>query len=154
MFREMRKKDKELAMEENMEILNKCDYGVLSTISSNGYPYITPLNYVYHGNSIYFHSATEGHKLDNIKECNKVCFCVTDSIEILREDFDTNYRSVVVYGTAKEIFEEEKEKALFDFIEKYSKDFAEEGKKYIEKASRATRVYKIQADHITGKAQK
>ena len=33
----------------------------------DGYAYGVPLNYVYVDNSIYFHCAKEGHKLDNIK---------------------------------------------------------------------------------------
>lgn len=153
MFREMRRKEKQLSMEENIEILMKAEYGVLSTISLNGYPYSTPLNYVYWNSSIYFHSALEGHKLDNIKQCDKVSFCVIRDVELLADKFDTNYRSVVVFGKAKEVSEKEKEDALLELINKYSNEFVEEGKDYITKAKAAARVIKIDIEHITGKAQ-
>ena len=38
-------------------------------------------------------------------------------------------------------------------IEKYSKDFIEEGYKYIERSGLTTRVFAIQTDHISGKYQ-
>lgn len=154
MFREMRRKEKQLSKEEVFEILKKGEIGVLSTIGENGYPYGVPLNYVYYNNGIYFHSAAAGHKLDNIKEFDKVSFCVTCDVEILREEFDANYTSVVLFGRAKEVIEQEKDEALLELIKKYSGQFIEKGKNYIEKAKGATRVYKIDIEYITGKAQK
>ncbi|MBC2581704.1 pyridoxamine 5'-phosphate oxidase family protein [Clostridium sp. DJ247] len=66
MFREMRRKDRELKNDEAIEILKNSEYGILSTVSQNGYPYGVPLSFIFSNNSIYFHSAIEGHKLDNI----------------------------------------------------------------------------------------
>lgn len=40
MFSEMRRKDRELKNDEAIEILKNNTYGVLSTISENGYLYI------------------------------------------------------------------------------------------------------------------
>ena len=39
-------------------------------------PYAVPLSYVFHDQCIYFHCATEGHKLDNIRANPAVSFCV------------------------------------------------------------------------------
>lgn len=154
MFREMRRKDKQLTMEESIEILRNNEIGVLSTICENGYPYGVPLNYVYYNNSIYFHCAKIGQKLDNIKSCDKVSFCVYCDVELLPDKFDTNYKSVILFGKAIEINELEKEEALLKLIKKYSSKFIEEGKNYIEKAKGTALVYKINIEHITGKAQK
>ncbi len=66
MFKEMRKKDREVLGEDIEKILTNGEYGVLATVGENGYPYTVPLSYVYQDNSIYFHCAKEGHKLDNI----------------------------------------------------------------------------------------
>lgn len=154
MFREMRRKDKQLTMEESIEILRNNEIGVLSTICENGYPYGVPLNYVYYNNSIYFHCAKIGQKLDNIKSCDKVSFCVYCDVELLPDKFDTNYKSVILFGKATEINELEKEEALLKLIKKYSSKFIEEGKNYIEKAKGTALVYKINIEHITGKAQK
>ncbi len=39
MFKEMRRKDRELDMTETIEILKNCNYGILSTIGENEYAY-------------------------------------------------------------------------------------------------------------------
>lgn len=47
MFYEMRRKDRLLTEKEAREILSEGEYGVLSTMGENGYPYGVPVNYVY-----------------------------------------------------------------------------------------------------------
>ncbi len=154
MFREMRRKDKQISAEECNEILNTTEIGILSTICENGYPYGVPLNYVYFNGCVYFHSATSGQKLDNINLNGKVSFCVTCDVELLSDKFDTNYRSIVLFGNASEVNEDEKAEALLEFIKKYSGAYIEQGKEYINKAKGAAKVYKIDVEHMTGKAQK
>ncbi len=154
MFKEMRRKDKQLSIDENIKILEDGKYGILSTISTNGYPYGIPLNYVYHNGSIYFHSAVEGHKLENIENNSKVAFCVVSDVEIIPREFNTKYKSVIVFGNAKEIVDSEKEEALLLLIEKYSNEFIDQGKEYIQNSKNKTRVVKIEIEHIAGKAQK
>lgn len=51
----MRRKEKLLPIDRTEEILTKGDYGVLSTIGENGYPYGLPINYVYMDDCIYVH---------------------------------------------------------------------------------------------------
>jgi len=77
MFKEMRRIDRMLSIEESKDILKNCEYGVLSSISDNGYPYGVPLSYVYFDDAIYFHSAREGHKIENIKNRKKCDLKVT-----------------------------------------------------------------------------
>ena len=153
MFKEMRRKDKELPGNRVKEVLEKTHYGVLGTITEDGYPYTTPINFVYFDNSIYFHSATAGEKLDNIQKNDKVSFNVVCDVELLPGKFDTNYKSVVAFGKAEEVYFDEKKMALLAFIEKYSKDFLEQGKIYVEKGSDAARVVKVNIEHMTGKFQ-
>ena len=66
MFKSMRNKKREVSREVVDVILQRGEYGILSTIGEHGYPCITPLSYVYMNNCIYFHCAEEGEKLDNI----------------------------------------------------------------------------------------
>lgn len=75
-------------------------------------------------------------------------------MELLPDKFDTNYRSVILFGKAAEVNNQEKDEVLLEFIKKYSKEFIEKGKNCLEKAKGATRVFKINIEHITGKAQK
>ncbi|MEG1312655.1 MAG: pyridoxamine 5'-phosphate oxidase family protein [Romboutsia sp.] len=152
MFKQMRRQKREIDISNIEIILNKGEYGTLATISGDGYPYSLPISYVYYDKSIYFHSARDGHKIENIKNHEKVSFSVVGDTEVLPSKFSTKYESVVIFGTAKEVYEEEKEVALLKLIEKYSPKFLEEGKVYISKAKDITNVVKIKIDHITGKA--
>ena len=78
MFQEMRRKKQQLSDAACMELLEQCTSGVLAVLGEDGYPYAVPLSYVYDGRNIYFHSATQGHKLDNIREHPQASFCVID----------------------------------------------------------------------------
>ena len=71
MFRQMRRIKQLLQEDESIEILKKCDYGQLSLIGDDDYPYIVPLNYVYDDGKIYFHSGKIGHKIDAINKNEK-----------------------------------------------------------------------------------
>lgn len=154
MFREMRRKDRELKNDEVIEILKNSDYGILSTISQNGYPYGVPVSFIFFNNSIYFHGATEGHKLDNILNNSKVSFCVVGQTCILPDKFSTKYESVIVFGMAVEVFDDERNIAFLEILNKYSPDYIEKGKEYIKNASKATKVIKISIEHISGKARR
>lgn len=76
MFRKMRRFKQEISKEECIEILKTEKRGVLSVIGDNDYPYAVPINFYYNDEDgkIYLHGAKEGHKIDSIKSCNKVCF--------------------------------------------------------------------------------
>jgi uncharacterized protein len=154
MMRKMRRKDREIDSKEAITLLSQSDYGILSTIGKNGQPYGVPLNYVYKDNSLYFHCARTGHKLENIENNPKVSFCVVGETNILPADFSTEYESVIAFGVAWEAQGEERISALQWLIEKYSPDFIEEGKKYIEEKNNTTKVIKIEISHISGKAQR
>lgn len=153
MFKEMRRKERSADKSIAYRLLNSCDYGVLSTVGETDYPYGIPLNYVYMNSSIYFHSALDGHKLDNLKANDKVSFCVVGKTESIPERLTYKYESVVVFGKAKEVFSEEKHQALLALLDKYSNKFLKEkNMKYLNKTSDKTKVIKISIEHITGKA--
>lgn len=151
MFREMRKSKKYANEEEIKYILENGEFGTLATIGENGYPYSLPISYIYINDAVYFHCATVGHKLDNINYNSKVSFSVVTDTKILQDKFTTNFKSVVIFGDAGKIEGAEKEEALFGLIKKYSEDFLEEGRAYIDRAKAATTIIKININHITGK---
>jgi uncharacterized protein len=153
-MRELRRKDRKSTQEETTELLTRGEYGILSTVDKDGQPYGVPLSYVYRNEAIYIHSDLKGHKLDNIAANPKVSFSVVGNVQLLAQQFTTNYESVVAFGTATEISGNEKNDALFGLIEKYSPEFLEEGKKYIQSDNKITQVIKISIDHISGKARR
>lgn len=152
MFKQMRRKEREIELVEAEEILKNGEYGVLSTNGENGYSYGTPLSYVYFNNSVYFHCALEGQKLENINYNNKVSFCVVGKTCVIPEKFSTKYESTILFGEANEVFGEEKNEALIEILKKYSPDFIDKGTLYIKNAGDKTKVIKIKINKISGKA--
>jgi len=150
-MKELRRKDKQIAIEEAKKILTLTEYGILSTVGTDGQPYGVPLHYVYRNNAIFFHCALAGHKLDNLESNPKVSFCVVGDTEVLPAKFSTNYISVVVMGKASESQGHERSDALVWLLEKYSPAFLEEGKNYIKKMDTATKLIRIEIDHVCGK---
>ena len=154
MFREMRRKDREISINDAREILTKASYGVLSTISENGYPYGVPVNFVFYNGYIYFHSAKEGHKIDNIQNNSKVSFCLVGSEEVLPDQFTTDYESAVIFGEANEVYNVEKGEAMLEIIKKYFPEFMEKGKKYIKALESKTSVVRVEIKYLSGKSRK
>ncbi len=152
-MKELRRKDRAITEEEAIALLNKAEYGVLSTVTENGKPYGVPLNYCIINHCIYFHCAVEGQKIDNIKQNNSVSFCAVGNTEILPDKFGTKYESVIVSGEVEEVFDMNKQIALEGLVHKYSAEFIDKGIKYIEGLREKTRVFKITINKLTGKAR-
>ena len=150
----MRRSDREISKEETKQLLNNCEYGILSTISEDNEPYGVPLSYCVVGESLYFHSALEGRKLDNTSVNQKVSFCVVGNTEVLQKKFSTKFESAIVTGIIEEPTNDEKQIGLEGLIKKYSPDYIEEGLKYIDRAKDETKVLKLCIKSITGKARK
>jgi hypothetical protein len=150
----MRRDDRAITTEQAAEILQKGEYGILSTVSTDGQPYGVPVSYAYEGNTLYFHCAVEGHKLDNLAANPRVSFCVVGATEVLPDKFATRYESAIVFGTARELTSDEKHTGLTRLLEKYSADFLEKGEKYINSDIDKTRVFKIEIESLSGKARR
>lgn len=153
-MKSLRRKDREINIQQTLELLNSSEYGVLSTVSEDDQPYGVPLNYVYKNKFIYFHCALSGQKIDNLKHNAKVSFCVVGNTKVLPVEFATEYESAMVFGTASEVEGAERHNALLWIIEKYSPAFIEEGKLYIAQMEKAVKVFKIEISHISGKARR
>ena len=150
----IRRSDREIAIQEAKDILDNAEYGIISTVSEDGQPYGMPLSYAYRNESIYFHCAVSGHKLENIEHNSKVSFCVVGKTKTLPDKFGTEYESAVVFGVASEVNGTEKHDALLWLLEKYCPDFIEEGKQHIKQKDNITKVFKIEINYISGKARR
>jgi len=151
MFEKMRRDEKQLNEKETINILKTNEYGILSTIGENDYPYGVPVNYVMLDNKIYIHCAKEGHKLENIRYSNKVSFTVINKYELVPNDFTAKYESVIVFGKAVFVNKEIKRKALRKFIDIFSPEFKDKGYKYVNNALDKTEIVEITVEDIKGK---
>ena len=153
MFREMRRKRQQLTEAECIEILMKNTSGVLAVLGDSGYPYTVPLSYVYDNGSLYFHCAKSGHKLDAIKNCDKVSFCVIDQDLVVPEKYTTYFRSVIIFGRASVVDQEDEIRSAIEKLAvKYHPDDSKDNRdSVIEKEYKTMCMVKIQIKHITGK---
>jgi uncharacterized protein len=153
MQRDLRRKERGIDEAAARELLGRGEYGVLSTCGPDGTPYGVPLSYCVLNDSVYFHCALEGHKVENISVTKDVSFCVIGKTEVLPAQFTTKYESVIVSGKAEEVFGREKQLALEALIDKYSSDYRPQGLQHIEASTARTKVFRIGIDTICGKAR-
>lgn len=151
MFRKMRCTENQLPAAEAQAMLEKMSYGTLAVEGDDGYPYSVPVSYAYKDGRIYFHGAPEGQKIDAVLRQPKVSFSVVEQDRVIPEEFNTLYRSTVVFGRARLLEGEEKRAALIAVLEKYSGDFMEGGIAYVESAWDQVAAVEIQIEHMTGK---
>lgn len=153
MFRELRRKAQQLPLEETLRVLENGRTGVLAVNGDEGYPYAVPLNYVWDGQALYFHSACEGHKTDALNKDNRVSFCVVERDTIVPWLFATDYRSAILFGRAQVVQEDEERRyALERLNQKYAPDLPEEGQREIAEAFSRVCIIKLVPEHLSGKA--
>ncbi|MDR1044548.1 MAG: pyridoxamine 5'-phosphate oxidase family protein [Candidatus Adiutrix sp.] len=108
------------------EFLSEQEVGYLSTLDAEGWPYTVPVNFLWLGGSIFFHSG-RGLKIENLRQNPKVCLNVGQPLSLLTADFtsfpcrDTQLGlSVLVRGLARELKNpEDKLNILNKIIAKY-----------------------------------
>lgn len=152
MFREMRRKKQALSIEECAAVLRRGTSGVLAVLGDGGYPYTVPLSYVYDGEKIFFHCATEGHKLDAIRQDDKVSFCVIDKDQVVPEGYTSYFRSAVAFGRAR-ILEDgaEKREAIEKLAARYFPDDEDGRLEEIARSFSRVTMVEVSIEHLTGK---
>lgn len=152
MFRTMRRGRQQLTQEESIAVLRRGTSGVLAAAGDDGYPYAVPLSYVYHDGALFFHCAMTGHKLDAIRRCEKVSFCVIDQDTVVPERYTTYFRSVIVFGRAHILEDAAEKRAAIELLaEKYSPAFEAGRKQEIDSLFDRMCMVRITIDHMTGK---
>lgn len=153
MFRVMRREKQQLPESEALDILKNSTTCTLALSGDNGYTYSLPINYAYIYGNIYFHCAKQGHKIDAIRQNNKISLSIIANDEIISEKFTDKYKSVIVFGDAQILEDENEIKSVCKVLAK--KLCPDESIQNIieetEKFKNQTAVVKIVPRHITGK---
>lgn len=148
----MRRKASQLTDRDARDILQNGIWGTLATADSGRQPYAVPMNYVLLGNTLYLHSALEGHKIDNLRENPLVSFLVVATAEVLPDRFDMAYRSAVLFGTARTVGDAtEKQTALEALMDKYSPAFHDRAMEYISRNTGRTAVIAVDISDLSAK---
>lgn len=152
MYREMRRKEKKMGVDEAKALLRAAEVGRLA-LSLNDEPYVVPVTFVYFNEKIFFHCAREGKKIDYVSANAKVCFEVDEFLDVKADDNPCNYtltyRSVIAYGTAEFVEDVgEREEALTRLVKKYGDPVPGPFNK---KTFERTLIVAINVDWMTGK---
>lgn len=149
----MRRKDKEITDQKEMkQIFNEakvCRIGM----SDGKRPYIVPMNFGYKNNTIYFHSASSGKKIDLLKQNPDICFEIDIPAAVVKAEeacsWTMGYRSLMGEGEAVFIEgTENKYKALNIIMEHYSENNKWD---FDSKMLESIVVFKIEIEYISAK---
>lgn len=153
MFVPMRRFKQAVPETECKKILTEAKRGTFSVIGNDGYPYSLPINFYFDEKDgrIYFHGAREGHKVEAIMNCDKVCFTAWN--EGFREEgrWEWNVTSVIVFGRAKIIEDRE---TTEDRVRKLALKYyptREEAEEDLARAIDRVQLFAIDIEHMTGK---
>lgn len=153
----MRRKDRARDLNFSLGVIDQCSHGVVAISTDSGAPYCLPLSLVRVDNSLYFHCAAQGRKLDLLRRHPQVCvtFVGKDSPTFVAPtEYTTYFQSVIATGTASEVTDEaEKIAALRALCQKMTPD-AMQGNFFelaIQQSLSVTSVWRIDLEEISGK---
>lgn len=157
----MRRADREQDRAFALDVIDRCSFGVAAISTSEATPYCLPLSLVRVGESLYFHCAKAGRKLDLLRKNPRVCVTFVGNSQpafLPEEDMYTDYfQSAMVVGTACEVTEDtEKIAALRALCTKLTPEgmAGDHFNRAIAASLSATGVWRIRIEELTGKAKR
>lgn len=149
----MRRSDKEIKDPKLTEkILERAQICRIALIDEDR-PYIVPMNYGYKDRCIYLHSASDGRKIEILKNNNNICFEMECKTELLKArnpcQYGMKYYSLIGWGKAKFVSDyQEKIKSLDIIMQKHVPKMIFS---YEEKQIDLLTIIIIEIDQLTGK---
>ncbi|MDZ7743498.1 MAG: pyridoxamine 5'-phosphate oxidase family protein [Bacteroidota bacterium] len=149
-------KNRELTFKPELEeIIRKCDFCNLAMVDEEGKPYVLPMNFGYHEEVIYLHSARQGRKIDILKKNPEVCisFSTDHKLNWVNEEvacsWSMKYKSVLAYGKVEFIDDmNDKREALDHIMANYSdRKFS-----YNDPSVRDVQPFKVIIERMDGRA--
>lgn len=173
----MRRKDREMSKEFALQLIDNANYGILSLIDVDNQPYGLPLSIVRKEESLYFHSAKGGKKVDSFTPNKSVCVTFvgkTNIPELFSEEellnmkadeskgvtlaskvFTTEYESAIVFGSINLVDDEqEATEALRLICEKYTPTKMDYFDLAIKSSLSKTNIYHVSIKQISAKRKK
>ncbi|MDF2924953.1 MAG: flavin-nucleotide-binding protein [Paenibacillaceae bacterium] len=158
----------EFNVEEQEEIkafLQEMSFGYLATAGADGWPHLTPLNYVYVNGHIYFHGSHKGSKMKEIAASGKVAFAVAKEYAIIPSYYtdpamacpaSAFFKSVHIRGMAEAVSDlQEKAEVLSALMEKLQPEggydpITPDDSRYMREL-KAVAVVRVTIDELTAK---
>lgn len=151
----IRRKDKTIGSADEMfQVLQEQPYMTIAMCSGEE-PYLVTVNHAYdrRRNSLYFHCAPEGRKVEMLRANPRVWGQVLEDRGYVEGECDYDYRCVEFEGQAVLVSDaEEKRRALEMLVEKLESHPDEAKKKHITDSSvKKVAVFRIDISSMTGK---
>jgi nitroimidazol reductase NimA-like FMN-containing flavoprotein (pyridoxamine 5'-phosphate oxidase superfamily) len=148
----MRRSDKEITDKKAIdEIISRSKVCKLAMCEGN-LPYIVPMCFGFKDNTLYFHSAPKGKKIEILKKNPNVCFefeILTQVIQSAKAcKWGMKYRSVIGFGTAGFVTDDELKRQAFDII---MNQYADGSFLYEEASLKSIIIIKVDIHTMTGK---
>lgn len=151
----MRRKDREMSKDFALEVADKCEYAVLSMTDAHNAPYCVPISIVRVRQTVYFHCAKEGEKIDCLRANPQVCLACVGDTHRMPNIFTTEFESAILRGTASEVTDaQEKITALKHLCERHTPTNMANFDSEVASSLDRTAVWKIEIESITGKRKK
>ncbi|OAV72042.1 putative flavin-nucleotide-binding protein [Bacteroidales bacterium Barb4] len=148
----MRRKEREITDRAEIDAIVYGEKVMHLALSDNNTPFLVPLFYAYDGNSLYFHAAKAGTKIEILKRNNNVCFEIYTGFSIIEDDkacdFEARHHTVIGFGKAFFV-EDENEKIAA--LNKIVGLFTDKKFEFPKGNLNATNVIRIDIDLIKGK---
>jgi len=148
----MRRSDKEITDKKAIEdIILRSKVCKLAMCEEN-MPYIVPLCFGFKNNTLYFHSAPKGKKIEILKKNPNVCFEFEIFTQVIKSakacKWGMKYRSVIGFGKADFIAADDLKRQAFDII---MNQYADGSFIYEEASLKSTVIIKVDIYSMTGK---
>ena len=148
----MRRRDKEVTDRNAIEDIILRSKVCKLAMCKGDQPYIVPLCFGFKDNTLYFHSAPEGKKIDILRKNPKVCFEFEILTQVIKSaqacKWGMKYRSVIGYGQADFITDKELKHQAFNII---MKQYTDESFEYEEALLDSAIIIKVDIHSMTGK---
>lgn len=133
------------------EIINRCLVCRLG-LSDDGVPYVVPMNFGYEDNTLFFHAAPQGRKLDILRKNNQVCFEFDTDVEIITAEdsfgWGARYSSVIGFGTATFVDDPAEKRKAYDALMRH---YAGKTFSYADACVDCSVIIKVDIGSMTGK---
>ncbi len=149
----MRRKDKEIMERDKIsKLIKKCQVCRLGLAQDN-VPYIVPVSFGYDGNTLYFHTALAGRKIDILAVNKNICFEFESGVQVVANatkacNWSFSFQSVIGFGQVAELCDPaDKFTGLKYIMAQYSDKDWDLDKLALDNV----RVWAVQIESMTGK---
>jgi nitroimidazol reductase NimA-like FMN-containing flavoprotein (pyridoxamine 5'-phosphate oxidase superfamily) len=149
-------RQREISIEaELLDVIKRCQWCHLAMVDPDGNPYVIPMNFGFREQLIFMHGAQHGKKISILRQNPAVCinFSTDHLLHYQNEDvacsWSMKYRSVIVYGKAEFINEQEEKISALNIIMAH---YSEKTFRFNPPSIREVNVWKIRIEKIQGRA--